>query len=407
MKNTWKKLSSLLLAATLTLGMTVSASAADSTVAYRGQEEGFTFGPGSEYTSSDLFDSFKGVMPGDTRTETVTFKNEAVDSDFVRLYLRAVAHDDTANPMSPAVAAKETDVASMKDFLAQLGMKVYNGSEMIYSASPDQTAGLTDNVYLGTVRTGETLDLRVELEVPATLDNRYAYRAGEVDWVFLVEAFNESQITVRKVWSDGYSRHSDDAITVNLLKDGQVEQSQELNASNGWAYTFDKLVEGHDWMVEEAEVSDDYEVSYDTEGTVTTITNTYKEPVPAETGDPLDITVTKEWADPDEDHPSFVSVTLYDGKKAVETVRLSEKNDWTYTWEDDDRLGDWQVLETSIPKGYTPSYSVKDGEVVITNTGKLIQTGQLNWPVYVLGALGVLLLLTGVAMVSRKRRNHA
>lgn len=41
------------------------------------------------------------------------------------------------------------------------------------------------------------------------------------------------------------------------------------------------------------------------------------------------------------------------------------------------------------------------------NTRRLDLTGQLNWPVYVLGALGVLLLLTGVAMVSRKRRNHA
>lgn len=407
MKNTLKKLSSFLLAATLTLGMTFSANAADSTVTYRGQEDGFTFGPGSEYSDTDLFDSFKEVMPGDTRTESITFKNEATDSDFVRLYLRAVPHDDNANPLSPKVAAVEKNTASMEDFLARLAMKVYNGSELIYDASPDQTAGLTNNVFLGTVRTGETLDLRVELQVPIELDNTYANREGEVDWVFLVEAFNESQITVRKVWSDGYAKHENDTVTVHLLKDGQVEQTQELNAANGWAYTFDRLVEGHDWKVEEADVAEDYEVSYSTEGTTTTITNTYLEPIPAETGDPLDITVTKEWAEPDKNHPSSVSVTLYDGEKAVETVRLSEKNDWTYTWKDDDRLGDWQVLETSIPKGYTPSYKVKDGDVTITNTGKLIQTGQLNWPVYVLGGFGVLLVLIGMIMVSRKRRNHA
>ena len=51
------------------------------------------------------------------------------------------------------------------------------------------------------------------------------------------------------------------------------------------------------------------------------------------------------------------------------------------------RLRQLGVLETNIPKGYVPSYSVSaDGTVVtITNSKSLIQTGQLNWPVWVLG----------------------
>ena len=94
--------------------------------------------------------------------------------------------------------------------------------------------------------------LRVELTVPAELDNTYANRIGEVDWVFHLEAFQESQLTARKLWSDGNANHTGDTITVNLLRDGKIAETQELSAANGWAYTFDRLVEGHTWTVEEA-----------------------------------------------------------------------------------------------------------------------------------------------------------
>ena len=77
--------------------------------------------------------------------------------------------------------------------------------------------------------------------------DRFANRVGEVDWIFHVEAYNESQLSVRKVWSDGNANHTGESITVNLLKDGRVERSQVLNAENGWAYTFDRLLEGHTW----------------------------------------------------------------------------------------------------------------------------------------------------------------
>lgn len=68
---------------------------------------------------------------------------------------------------------------------------------------PDELDGLKSNKLLGTFRTGETATLKVELSVPIELDNKYANRVGEVDWIFHVEAYNESQLSVRKVWSDG------------------------------------------------------------------------------------------------------------------------------------------------------------------------------------------------------------
>ena len=414
MKRTCKTIFSLVLTLLLTVSLATSAFATSS-ITFKGFSDGFDFQPGSEYTETDLFDGFKNVMPGDTVTDTITFTNEATDCDYVNLYMRAEAHDEAGNPLSEKVAEKES-VATMTEFLSQLSMKVWNGTELIYDSSPDQLDGLQNNTLLGTFRTGDTTTLKVELTVPIELDNRFANRVGEVDWIFHVEAYNESQLSVRKVWSDGNANHDQDSITVNLLKDGEVEESQELNAENGWAYTFDRLADGYTWTVEEADVPEDYEVSYDTVGTTTTITNTKKEePTPdpepdpdPEPEEPVEITACKRWSgDSSKERPDSVTVTLYDGKTAYETVRLSDKNDWSYTWEDLDADGNWQVVETNIPKGYVPSYKVKGDVVTITNTRTLIQTGQLNWPIWVLGGAGILLVVLGVVILTKRKQNDA
>ena len=412
MKKSFKAITSLVLMLLVVMSMSVTAFAASPSITFEGFSKGFDFQPGSEYTETDLFGSFKNVMPGDTGTETITFTNSATDCDFVKLYMRAEAHDETDNPLSPKVAEKES-VATMTEFLSKLSMKVWNGTELIYDASPDQLDGLKSNKLLGTFRTGETATLKVELSVPIELDNKYANRVGEVDWIFHVEAYNESQLSVRKVWSDGNANHVGDSITVNLLKDGKVESSQELNAANGWAYTFDRLLEGHTWTVEEAEVPAGYTVSYNTVGTLTTITNTKKTP-PKPDPDPdpsypLDVVVRKVWSSDDgKDRPDSVTVTLYNGDVPYETVRLGAWNNWTYTWKDLSAYGNWQVIESNIPKGYVPSYSVSGNVVTITNTRSLIQTGQLNWPIWVLGGAGLVLVSLGGAMlVKKKRENNA
>lgn len=412
MKHIAKKSISFILMLLLVMSFATTAFAADSSITFTGFSSGFEFQPGSEYTETDLFQNFKNVMPGDTVTETITFTNSATDCDFVNLYMRAEAHDEAANPLSPKVAKTET-VATMTEFLSKLSMKVWNGTELIYDASPDQLDGLKSNKFLGTFRTGETATLKVELSVPIELDNKYANRVGEVDWIFHVEAYNESQLSVRKVWSDGNANHANDSITVNLLKDGKVESSQELNAANGWAYTFDRLLEGHTWTVEEAEVPAGYTVSYNTVGTLTTITNTKKTP-PKPDPDPdpsypLDVVARKVWSSDDgKDRPDSVTVTLYNGDVPYETVRLGAWNNWTYTWKDLSAYGNWQVIESNIPKGYVPSYSVSGNVVTITNTHSLIQTGQLNWPIWVLGGAGLVLVsLGGAILVKKKREKNA
>ena len=174
--------------------------------------KGFAFAPGSEYTTTDLFDGLKNVMPGDELTENITIKNNVSGFDYVKLYIRAEAHDEEGNPLTYSEPFENEDghdqanidgvrdetVVTMADFLSKLTMEVYlvnadGTKQSIFSASPDQTAQLTDNVLLGTFAKGKSAKLEAVLTVPAGLGNEYAYRVGEVDWVFTVEGFNNEK----------------------------------------------------------------------------------------------------------------------------------------------------------------------------------------------------------------------
>ena len=346
------------------------------------------------------------MMPGDSRTESIIFRNEARDCDYVNLYLHAVPHDPEGNPLSPALKQAGETEATANAFLAQLILQVRLGGSVLYSGPAN--AGLEAPVKLGTFRAGDSAEIVVNLSMPKELGNEYSGRLGEIDWVCHAEGFTESQLTARKVWSDGNANHADESITVNLLKDGRVERSQVLNTENGWAYTFDRLLEGHTWTVEEANVPADYTVSYSTVGTMTTITNTRNHTPPTPPTSPLDITVHKVWSSDDgKDRPDSVTVTLYNGDAAYDTVRLGAWNNWSYSWKDLNTYGNWQVIETNIPKGYVPSYHVSEGVVTITNTRSLIQTGQLNWPIWVLGGAGLALVALGGAVLVKKKKHNA
>ncbi len=455
MKLSTLKILTLLLA--IAMSLTISVSAEDSSIIYHGVKDGFEFNPGSIYTESDLFDGFKSVMPGDTLTETITVENKSKDSDYIKLYMRAEAHDEIKNPLSPGVAATGETVATMTDFLSQLSMRVYNRDQLIYEASPDELDGLAENVLLGTFRSGESTVLTVELDVPEELGNEYAYRTGEVDWVFLIEAFDypappptiSKTLTVHKIWNNDTDAERPDEIVVNLLKNGQYFNHVVLNEYNQWTYTWNNLNYFNNWSVIEAEVPEGYEAKYDVYGNLVIITNTKvsgdlpetnptepqetepddtqpdvtepietepKETEPGEIPGPdvppddresIELTVVKEWSGDEDnlsDRPESVGITLYDGPDAVETVILSAANNWTYTWSDLSANGEWSVLEVEIPEGYTPSYE-KDGSIVtVTNTATLIQTGQLNWPIPVLSVLGLILILIGVIFLLKKKK---
>lgn len=149
----------------------LSVAALDGQVIYVGDSEKFFFLPGTDYSPTDLFPEFKDVMPGDTIEQRIVVKNDRSNNCKIKVYMRALgAHEDS------------------EEFLSQLKLTVTKGSDTVmFDAPADQTAQLTEWVYLGTLYSGGECELIVTLDVPVTLDNRFKDLVGYLDWEFAVE----------------------------------------------------------------------------------------------------------------------------------------------------------------------------------------------------------------------------
>ena len=170
-----KRITVLFVALLVLLSSAMTASAADGNVTYSGDAGEFIFAPGSDYSLTDLFPDFKGVMPGDQLQQTITVKNDASNKVKVKIYIRSLGAQDGS-----------------EDFLSQLQLKVdvLDGwTDYMFSAAANETAQLTDWVCLGTLYSGGSVDLNVILEVPVTMGNEFQNQVGYLDWEFKVEEF--------------------------------------------------------------------------------------------------------------------------------------------------------------------------------------------------------------------------
>ena len=173
MKKIISMLISLLVVTAMTCGLSICAYAAG-TVTYSADSSKFIFEPGSSHSPTDLFTEYKGLMPGDSVRQDITVKNDSSYGVKVKLYVRSHgAHEDSV------------------DFLSKLHLTVAKSenNEMAYmfDAAADQTGGMTDWVYLGTLYSGGEVNLILNLDIPIELGNEYQDAIGYIDWEFKAE----------------------------------------------------------------------------------------------------------------------------------------------------------------------------------------------------------------------------
>lgn len=171
---------SLLLAVLLIVALAVPASAASS-VTFTSKSS-VTVADGTAYHKTDLFEDFKEVMPGDSRTETITITNKIAGSSYITICIKAIPHTDgtyDANPNN-----KLTD--SMDDFLRQMTMTVQQGSKEIYSG-PANKGWEMDKSKGVKINYNRSADLTVTLTVDINMGNDYQDHLGEIDWVIYAD----------------------------------------------------------------------------------------------------------------------------------------------------------------------------------------------------------------------------
>lgn len=180
---------------------------------------------------------------------------------------------------------------------------------------------------------------------------------------------------VVKVWSDGgNSANRPEAITVQLLQDGQVYDTVTLTAADNWRHNWSELSADHVWQVVERHVADGYTVRCASEGDIFVMTNSSSGSTPADSGE--------------------------SGRPAEPT--LPEE----LIGEDDVPKG-----ALDLPDGDAPGGSTTDGSddyilvpPVEVPLAAIPQTGQLWWPVPLLAVTGLALFLLGWVQQQKAQR---
>ncbi|WP_155996100.1 Cna B-type domain-containing protein, partial [Streptococcus ruminantium] len=140
-----------------------------------------------------------------------------------------------------------------------------------------------------------------------------------------------TEVAGTKTWNDNNDQDGKrpKSITVNLLANGEVVQSQKVSADTNWTYTFTNLPKYANGKEIVYTVTENAVDNYTTTIDGHNITNSY---TPGQTS----LTVTKVWKDnnnQDGKRPGSIQVQLYaNGEKLGEPVTLTADNKWTHTW---------------------------------------------------------------------------
>lgn len=176
-----------------------------------------------------------------------------------------------------------------------------DGIEPDYSGRTDENGqvvfeGLTKGLYLiigeSVIWDGMRYDpVPFLLTVPSQdAEGAWNYQTeADVKYETSVPEKEETEYKVVKCWAgDGSGNARPVQITVDILRDGVLYDTQTLNAENNWSYSWTAEDNGSVWQVVEREIPEHYTVKVEKNKTMFLLTNTYTGDTPEEvpkTGD--------------------------------------------------------------------------------------------------------------------------
>ncbi|WP_131799023.1 Cna B-type domain-containing protein, partial [Bacillus mycoides] len=228
------------------------------------------------------------------------------------------------------------------------------------------------NYYVQEISAPNYLDFDPQVKVPFTVKANAETGVEQK----VPNKVKTTSVSGTKNWNDNNATDRPSTIQVDLLKNGDVIQTQDVTAANGWNYTFanipayDNDGNAYTYTVKEHPVT-----GYKSEVNGYNITNTKD----AKTS----VSGTKTWNDNNAtDRPTTIQVDLLKNGDVIQTQDVTAANNWNYTFAD---------LAQYDANGVPYTYTVKEHPVTgyksevngynITNTkdAKTTVAGTKTW----------------------------
>lgn len=199
-----------------------------------------------------------------------------------------------------------------------------------------------------------------------------------------------SRYTVKKVWmnEDGQPADALTEITAEIYCDRELYDTVTLSSENDWTYTWVES-DYHEWRVKEIAVPDGCTVAYDYNETQFAIVNTFDE------------TTTQPTTEPTTPPPTGPSVPT-EPSEPVTQPTTSDGGDTEPPADTTEPVTTVTGVEIHTTASGVVTTTTKPG----TDGGKIPQTGQLWWPVPVLGFLGIIFTAAGFRMSAEEKSEH-
>ena len=187
-------------------------------------------------------------------------------------------------------------------------------------------------------------------------------------------------ISGSKTWDDTDNQDGKrpESITVRLFADGTEVTSKEVTANDNWSWSFtglDKYNSGTEIV---------YTISEDEVADYTTVVNGY-DVTNTHTPEKTTITGSKTWndnGDQDGKRPSSITVRLFADGRVVSHKEITEKDNWSWNFEDLDKYKDGTEIVYTISEDAVTDYITVVNGYNVTNTHtpeKISITGSKTW----------------------------